>query len=70
MKLIMGASFGVVLSLVIFSGSELFTGNNMIFAVGKLKNRVSFHAIFKLFALCFLGNLMVCLKKGVVCQES
>ena len=28
MKLIMGASFGVALSLVIFSGSELFTGNN------------------------------------------
>jgi len=58
MKLIMGASFGVALSLVIFSGSELFTGNNMIFAVGKLKNRVSFHAIFKLFALCFVGNLL------------
>ena len=58
MKLIMGASFGVALSLVIFSGSELFSGNNMIFAVGKLKNRVSFHAIFKLFGLCFVGNLL------------
>ena len=31
MKLIMGVSFGVALSLVIFAGSELFTGNNMIF---------------------------------------
>ena len=58
MKLIMGASFGVALSLVIFSGSELFTGNNMIFAVGKLKNRVGVKAIFKLFALCFIGNLL------------
>ncbi len=58
MKLIMGASFGVALSLVIFSGSELFTGNNMIFAVGKLKSRVGFSAIFKLFALCFIGNLL------------
>ena len=58
MKLIMGASFGVALSLVIFSGSELFTGNNMIFAVGKLKSRVGFNAIFKLFALCFIGNLL------------
>ena len=58
MKLIMGASFGVVLSLVIFSGSELFTGNNMIFAVGKLKNRVGINAILKLFALCFIGNLL------------
>jgi len=58
MKLIMGASFGVALSLVIFSGSELFTGNNMIFAVGKLKNRVGINAIFKLFTLCFIGNLL------------
>ena len=58
MKLIMGASFGVALSLVIFSGSELFTGNNMIFAVGKLKSRVGFNAIAKLFALCFIGNLL------------
>ena len=58
MKLIMGASFGVALSLVVFSGSELFTGNNMIFAIGKLKNRVGFNAIFKLFALCFIGNLL------------
>lgn len=58
MKLIMGASFGVALSLVIFSGSELFTGNNMIFAVGKLKSRVGFNDILKLFALCFIGNLL------------
>lgn len=57
MKLIMGASFGVALSLVIFSGSELFTGNNMVFAVGKLKNRVELNALIKLFALCFVGNL-------------
>lgn len=58
MKLIMGASFGVALSLVIFSGSELFTGNNMIFAVAKLKSRVGFNSIAKLFALCFIGNLL------------
>ncbi len=57
MKLIMGASFGVALSLVIFSGSELFTGNNMVFAVGKLKNRVGLNALIKLFVLCFIGNL-------------
>ena len=58
MKLIMGASFGVALSLVIFSGSELFTGNNMIFAIGKLKSQVGFNSILKLFALCYIGNLL------------
>ena len=58
MKLVMGASFGIALSLVVFSGSELFTGNNMVFAVGKLKNRVGFGVMFKLFTLCFIGNLL------------
>lgn len=58
MKLIMGLSFGVALSLVIFAGSELFTGNNMIFAVGALKRRVGLSSIVKLFVLCFVGNLL------------
>lgn len=58
MKLIMGLSFGVALSLVIFAGSELFTGNNMIFAVGALKKRVGMGPIVKLFVLCFIGNLI------------
>jgi formate/nitrite transporter FocA (FNT family) len=30
-----------------FSGSELFTGNNMIFAVGKLKSHVGFNVILE-----------------------
>jgi nitrite transporter NirC len=58
MKLIMGLSFGVALSLVICAGSELFTGNNMVFAIGKLKSRVGFNSIGKLFVLCFIGNLL------------
>ena len=58
MKLIMGVSFGVALSLVIFAGSELFTGNNMVFAIGKLKNRVGTGSIIKLFVFCFVGNLL------------
>jgi nitrite transporter len=36
-KLIMEMNFGVALSLVIFAGSEYFTGNNMVFAIGKIK---------------------------------
>jgi len=58
MKLIMGVSFGVALSLVIFAGSELFTGNNMVFAIAKLRKRVGVGPIVKLFTLCFIGNLL------------
>ena len=53
LKLIMGTSFGIALSLVIFAGSELFTGNNMIFAVSRLANRVGVGSIVTLCVKCF-----------------
>lgn len=57
-KLIMGASFAVALSLVIFAGSELFTGNNLITVVGKLEGRIKLKKLLKLWFWCFLGNLL------------
>ena len=38
-KVIMGCSFGIALTLVIFAGSELFTGNNMVMLIGCLKGK-------------------------------
>ena len=58
LKLIMGACFGIALSLVIFAGSELFTGNNMVFSIGGLSKKVGLGPILVLFVLCFIGNLM------------
>ena len=58
LKLIMGASFGIALSLVIFAGSELFTGNNMIFAISGLAKRVGVGPIVILFTMCFIGNFI------------
>ena len=58
LKLIMGVSFGIALSLVIFAGSELFTGNNMMFAVGRLRRKVGVGSIVILFTLCFVGNFL------------
>lgn len=57
LKLIMGASFGVALSLVVFAGSELFTGNNMVAVVGALCGKTRIESIAKLFLLCYIGNL-------------
>lgn len=57
LKLIMGASFGIALSLVIFAGSELFTGNNMTMTIGALNKVVQWGSVLKLFVLCYLGNL-------------
>src|SRR5579883_3042696 len=41
LKPVMGASFGVALTLVIFCGSELFTGNAMSLMVGALTGKSS-----------------------------
>ena len=58
LKLIMGATFGIALSLVIFAGSELFTGNNMVFAISSLEKRVGLGPIIMLFIMCFIGNYL------------
>jgi nitrite transporter NirC len=38
-KALMGASFGRALTLVIFAGSELFTGNKMVMTIGGLDKK-------------------------------
>ena len=56
-KLAMGASFGVALSLVVFAGAELFTGNNMVMTVGVLRGTTSSRALAAIWLLSFVGNL-------------
>lgn len=57
-KLIMGVSFGIALTLVIFAGSELFTGNNMIGAIGGLSKSLSWGQVIQLNAWSWFGNLV------------
>lgn len=56
-KVVMSASFGIALTLVIFAGSELFTGNNMFGVIGALNGEVSWRKVLKLWFYCYLGNL-------------
>lgn len=56
-KLVMGASFGVALALVIFAGSELFTGNTMVMTIGVLKGKVSPFSLGGVWIVSFAGNL-------------
>lgn len=55
---LMGMSFGVALTLVIFAGSELFTGNNMIFTMSSLAGGTRWRDAAKNWFWCFLGNLL------------
>lgn len=57
-KIMMGASFGVALSLVIMAGSELFTGNNFVMAVGALNKSVTWTQSIKVWVVSFIGNLL------------
>ena len=56
-KAVMGASFGVALSLVVFAGAELFTGNNLVLSVGVLTGRSRLRHLALLWGWCFIGNL-------------
>lgn len=57
-KIIMGAAFGIALSLVVIAGAELFTGNNMVMAAGVMKKTIKISDGIKLWVVCYIGNLV------------
>ncbi|MBM7613607.1 formate/nitrite transporter family protein [Alkaliphilus hydrothermalis] len=57
-KALMGASFGIALTLIIFAGSELFTGNNMIMTIGSLSKEVTWRDTARVWIVSYLGNLV------------
>jgi nitrite transporter NirC len=56
-KIIMGISFGIALTLVVFAGSELFTGNNMVMLIGCLNGKTSWGWMLWLWTVCWFANL-------------
>lgn len=58
LKLVMGMSFGIALTLVIFAGSELFTGNNMVCAIGILARAITVKQMGRIFFYSFVGNFL------------
>lgn len=55
-KVLMGASFGIALSLVIMAGSELFTGNNMIMTAASLDGKVAWRDTLRIWVWSWFGN--------------
>jgi nitrite transporter len=55
--LVMGCSFGIALTLVIFAGSDLFTGHTMFMTMGVLRRRVGWGDLASSWALTWAGNL-------------
>ncbi|WP_282610485.1 nitrite transporter NirC [Pelagibius sp. Alg239-R121] len=56
-NLIMGVSFGIALTLVVFAGSELFTGYTMYMAIGRLTGRIRTVQVLRAWAATWFGNL-------------
>jgi nitrite transporter NirC len=57
-RIIMGASFGVALSLVIMAGSELFTGNNFVMVIGAMEKSVTWLEALEIWIYSFIGNFI------------
>ena len=57
---VMGASFGIALTLVIFAGSDLFTGHTMFMTHGWLQGRTSLRDLAACRSVSWAGNLLGC----------
>jgi nitrite transporter NirC len=57
-KLVQGAVFGVALTLVVFAGAELFTGNVMVMVHGVWARRVSPAQLVAVWVASLVGNFV------------
>src|SRR2546430_7010657 len=56
-RIVMGVCFGGALTIVVFAGSELFTGSNLVLTLGVLSRRSSVNDLASNWVLTWLGNL-------------
>ena len=57
-KLIMGVSFGIALTLVVFAGSELFTGHTMYMVFGCLMRQTTLGDLGRVWVASWVFNLI------------
>lgn len=75
-RLLMGVCFGGALTIVIFAGSELFTGSNLVLPLGVLAGRASAKDLAANWWWTWLGNLLgaallavIVVRSGIVSAE-
>lgn len=64
--IVMGASFGLALMLVMFAGSELFTGHTMYMTHGLLTGRTGVSDLLRCWAVSWSGNLIGAILLGAM----
>ncbi|SDR62442.1 nitrite transporter NirC [Rhizobiales bacterium GAS113] len=56
-SLVMGACFGIALTLVIFAGSDLFTGHTLFMTVGVARGSSDWAGLVRNWVMSWVGNL-------------
>lgn len=56
--LVMGATFGIALTLVIIAGSELFTGHTMFLAFGAITGQITWKDTLRVLPQTWMSNLI------------
>jgi nitrite transporter len=64
--LIMGTSFGIALTLVVFAGSDLFTGHTMFMTLGLLRRRTTLGDLASCWTMSWLGNIAGCALLAII----
>jgi len=57
-KLVMGALFGITLTLIVFAGAELFSGRIMFMTFAFFYKKMTAFAVVKDWFICWWGNLL------------
>ena len=57
-RLVMGVCFGGALTIVVFAGSELFTGSNLVLPLGVLTGKATWKDLMSNWFWTYLGNLL------------
>jgi nitrite transporter NirC len=65
-SLVMGLTFAIALTLVVFAGAELFTGHTMLMTLGLLRGKVSGGGLASSWLMTWLGNLLGAVALAVI----
>lgn len=57
-RVVNAVCFSIGISLIVFLGGELFTGNNLIMALGVYENRITWRNSLRVWIISYIGNFI------------